>query len=371
MTYNGLGPSSAAAEDGARGDQLEGVISHQDNAPHAANQAQLISHIQAHIKQGEKAQERANQAKDKAQQHFVAAGQYLALLKANHSSSWREWKALLATKVGLSTGRASELMQIADGRKTVEQVRADTNRRKLELRSRNEDDDQPPIETNETKINELIRRAERARLGARFDGVPNQEAIEAARRAGEAWNGLVAALAPKNGKSPTLKFVKDDGGRKASKVFRGANRKDETGDCVTRAITIATGKSYDEVHDALTVASVRAVHAGNDSWKNRAGVKMFDPDHGCGREAYRPYLESLGWKFTKTSGREVHLQASDLPGGRLVVETRRHLVAVIDHVVHDTFDSRNRTVWVRGEGLYEQRPVRRPVAVQGYWRAAS
>jgi hypothetical protein len=39
MTYNGLGPSSAAAEDGARGDQLEGVISHQDNAAAVANQA--------------------------------------------------------------------------------------------------------------------------------------------------------------------------------------------------------------------------------------------------------------------------------------------------------------------------------------------
>src|SRR5262249_59167726 len=53
------------------------------------------------------------------------------------------------------------------------------------------------------------------------------------------------------------RWVKDDGGRKNSGIARSAGRKDAVGDCVTRAIAIATGTPYREVHDALTVATVR------------------------------------------------------------------------------------------------------------------
>src|SRR5262249_22305824 len=67
------------------------------------------------------------------------------------------------------------------------------------------------------------------------------------------------------------------------------------------------------------------------------------------------YLESLGWKFTSTKDQKVRLRADELPLGRLVVQISRHLVAVIDGVIHDTYDS-------GGEGR---------VRVKGYWRAAS
>ena len=93
------------------------------------------------------------------------------------------------------------------------------------------------------------------------------------------------------------RWVKDDGGRRKSGIARAAGRKDDVGDCVTRAIAIATGKPYREVHDALTVASVRYVYAGGNSdlpewskWaKRRGGVRAFDPDHGCSDEVYGPY----------------------------------------------------------------------------------
>jgi len=56
----------------------------------------------------------------------------------------------------------------------------------------------------------------------------------------------------------------------------------------------------------------------------------------------RPYLESLGWRFTPTmrigSGCKVHLRADELPPGRLIVKVSRHLVAVIDSAIHDTYD---------------------------------
>ena len=80
-------------------------------------QQELIRNIKAHIAAGDKAAQKSND-------HYISAGQHLATLKADHAGSWAEWEVLLKDKVKISTGRASELMQIADGRKTVEEVRA-------------------------------------------------------------------------------------------------------------------------------------------------------------------------------------------------------------------------------------------------------
>src|SRR5262249_17762566 len=63
-------------------------------------------------------------AADKAEQHYIAAGQYLKTLKAEHGGTWTEWERLLKAKVGIGKSRASELMMIADGRKTLADVRA-------------------------------------------------------------------------------------------------------------------------------------------------------------------------------------------------------------------------------------------------------
>jgi hypothetical protein len=139
------------------------------------------------------------------------------------------------------------------------------------------------------------------------------------------------------------RWVKDDGGRRKSGIARAAGRKDAAGDCVVRAIAIATERPYCDVHDALTLASVRYVYAGRASewskWaKRRGGVRTFDPDHGCSDEVYAPYLESLGWSCVSPKGQRVRLRADELPRGRLIVSIHRHLVAVIDHVIHDTHD---------------------------------
>ena len=73
--------------------------------------------VRAHIAKGDK-------AKDKAEQHYIAAGEQLKTLKAEHDGTWAEWEALVKEKAGIGKSRASELMQIADGTKTVEQSRA-------------------------------------------------------------------------------------------------------------------------------------------------------------------------------------------------------------------------------------------------------
>jgi hypothetical protein len=95
----------------------------------ADTQAQLILAIKAHIARGDKATQ-------KGQDHYISAGQYLAQLKKAHVGTWTQWEELLKTKVGISTGRASELMQIGDGRKTVAQVRAGKAASVKQLRAR-------------------------------------------------------------------------------------------------------------------------------------------------------------------------------------------------------------------------------------------
>ena len=145
-------------------------------------------------------------------------------------------------------------------------------------------------------------------------------------------------------------YVYDDGGRAAA-GFRG-----ETGDCVTRAIAIATGVPYREVYDALG-SSVKGT-------RTPRGRKRTSVRDGAPRFAYDRYLKALGWTWTPTmaigSGCRVHLRADELPAGRLIARLSRHLCAVVDGVVRDTNDpSRNGTRCVYGYF----RPDRRPLAV--------
>ena len=84
----------------------------------------LIGHIQAHIKQGDAAKERATKNIKKSQDHYIAAGQYLKMLKVSYAPTWQQWETVLKVKVKLSTGRASELMQLADGRKNLQEIRS-------------------------------------------------------------------------------------------------------------------------------------------------------------------------------------------------------------------------------------------------------
>jgi hypothetical protein len=54
---------------------------------------------------------------------------------------------------------------------------------------------------------------------------------------------------------------------------------------------------------------------------------------------FRPYLASLGWLHTPITNRKIYLRADQLPSGRIIVEVREHLVAVINGIIHDTYNS--------------------------------
>ena len=137
-----------------------------------------------------------------------------------------------------------------------------------------------------------------------------------------------------------MKFIFDDGGRAAA-GFSGS-----VGDCVTRAIAIATGKPYREVYDALNALAAKERIGKRKKRKSNSRDGVF-------RCTYSSYLESLGWRWTPTmsvgSGCRVHLRTSELPAGTLVVRVSRHLTAVIDGQLHDTHNcSRSGTRCVYG-----------------------
>lgn len=116
-----------------------------------------------------------------------------------------------------------------------------------------------------------------------------------------------------------LAFNYNDGGR--SQYFRAAG----VGDCVTRSIAIASGRDYKEVYDLIF----------------RIAKKT--PRDGVTNTVIRKVMKELGAEWVPTmsigSGCKCHLRAGEIPMvGNIVCNVSRHLTAVIDGVINDTFD---------------------------------
>lgn len=136
-----------------------------------------------------------------------------------------------------------------------------------------------------------------------------------------------------------MKYIYDDGGRAAA-GFKG-----KTGDCVCRAIAIATGIPYKEVYDLINEYG-KSERTGNRK-RGKSSART-----GVYKDTIKKVMAHLGWKWTPTmqigQGCKVHLRNDELPSGRLVVNVAKHCVAVIDGVLHDTWDSQmdgNRCVY--------------------------
>jgi len=134
-----------------------------------------------------------------------------------------------------------------------------------------------------------------------------------------------------------MNYQYNDGGRQA------AGYKGEAQDCVVRAIAIAAEKSYQEVYDAINIASSQ----------ERIGKHKSSARNGVYRKTWEKFLTSLGWAWHPTmfigQGCKVHLNANELPTGRIIARVSKHMVAVIDGVIQDIFDpSRNETRCVYG-----------------------
>jgi hypothetical protein len=135
----------------------------------------------------------------------------------------------------------------------------------------------------------------------------------------------------------------DDGGRAAA-GYRG-----KAGDCVVRAIAIATQRPYQEIYERVNRAALR-----ERTGKRKRGIS--NARTGVYKSSIHRVMQELGWEWTPTmqigSGCTVHLRSDELPAGRLVVSVSKHLTAVIDGVICDTHDC-------------SRRGMR---CVYGYWR---
>lgn len=146
-----------------------------------------------------------------------------------------------------------------------------------------------------------------------------------------------------------LQFQYDDGGRAA------AGYKGTAGDCVARAVAIATGQPYREVYDAL------AAGTGAQRATKRTGKQPASARNGINvkRKWFRDYMTALGFRWTPTmgigTGCTTHMRADELPRGTLILAVSRHWTAVLGHVIHDTHNpDRDGTrcvygYWILGE----------------------
>ena len=128
-------------------------------------------------------------------------------------------------------------------------------------------------------------------------------------------------------------FNYNDGGR-SDAGFKG-----NTGDCVVRAGTIATGFTYDEIYSAMNlfVKDERLTKRKTSNSSSRTGVH---------KDMIKKFLKCLGWTWTPTmfigQGCKVHLKTDELPSGILIVSLSGHITCVIDGVINDTYDCSRR-----------------------------
>lgn len=137
-----------------------------------------------------------------------------------------------------------------------------------------------------------------------------------------------------------MRYQYNDGGREAA-GFKGT-----TGDCVCRAIAIATERPYREVYDLINEYGKSERTGKRKKGKSNARTGVY-------KDCIRKVMEHYGWTWHPTmqigSGCKVHLRDGELPGGRLVVNVSRHTTAVINGVLNDIYDcSREGTRCVYG-----------------------
>lgn len=168
----------------------------------------------------------------------------------------------------------------------------------------------------------------------------NRTTFDTLREIGTYLDEKFPYIVEESDKARMLEFNYNDGGR--AKYYQA----ESVGDCVTRAIAIATGMDYKEVYDRINELASR------EHTTKRKGIS--NARNGVYKNTYRKLLTSLGWEFvpltTIGSGCTAHLAKNEIPmKGRIICKVSHHLTAVIDGVLNDTYDcSRNGTRCVYG-----------------------
>lgn len=149
-------------------------------------------------------------------------------------------------------------------------------------------------------------------------------------------------VAPRVFNVKNLPHVLTDGGRKE------AGYKGSTGDCVIRAIAVATGEKYKDIYKAIF-----AMAKANPTFRQAMYPHRCSPRFGVYQEHYQEYLEARGWKWIPAT--ELQPESGKITEenikmvGTAIIKVHRHLMAVKDGVVHDSFPpSQLRDGWVLG-----------------------
>ena len=96
------------------------------------------------------------------------------------------------------------------------------------------------------------------------------------------------------------------------------------GDCVTRAITLASGLSYEEVQRKLWLTG-----------------ELFDCDCLC-RFCYEHFIEDvLGYRKVNCESLTVGEFADKHPVGTYLIRVPEHLTCIVNNKVMDTWDTRS------------------------------
>ena len=142
--------------------------------------------------------------------------------------------------------------------------------------------------------------------------------------------GKASAFSVIESEVPLMEWVFDDGGRK------DAGYKGFTGDCACRACAIVTGRPYKEVYDLIN-------ELAKSERKGKRKTSVSSARTGVYSGTMKKVMAHYGFKWVPTmhigSGCTVHLNADELPSGKIVCLVSKHYVSVIDGVIHDTYDS--------------------------------
>ena len=133
-----------------------------------------------------------------------------------------------------------------------------------------------------------------------------------------------------------IDYIQEDGGR-ADAGFRGS-----TGDCVVRAIAIASGEEYQVVYDTMA-AHMRKhgyVATGNAyQQKPKAGKTKKRPRSALNIQ--HDVLRFFGFEKVKLpQGARPTYTEAHRRYGNCIVSTTKHMAALVDGALRDLFDGR-------------------------------
>ena len=139
----------------------------------------------------------------------------------------------------------------------------------------------------------------------------------------------------------SLEYIEDDGGRSAA-GFKG-----RTGDCLTRAISIATGESYRKVYDAVGEQMkkhgyARSGNAYAQSGKAAAAVRAKGRSRRP-RTIQDDVLRLFGFAKVdakKPNGTCYTYEQAHRRYGTCIVTTTKHYATLKNGALRDTFDGR-------------------------------